>query len=86
MESSSYKLSSGQFAKRKYLGEGGFGTVWKCWKRDTKEFVAVKVLKHNHNAIKEVGHASSTVCPGYIIFYTYVMPGLNTLVGTTCHI
>lgn len=55
MDSSSYRLSSRHFAKRKYLGEGGFGKVWECWKKDTEEFVAAKVLKHSRQASREVG-------------------------------
>lgn len=54
MDSSSYRLSARHFAKRKYLGEGGFGKVWKCWKKDTKEFVAAKVLKQSGHASREV--------------------------------
>lgn len=59
MDSSSYRLSSGQFSKLKYLGEGGFGKVWKCWKKDTEEFVAAKVLKHSRHAKREVGLANT---------------------------
>lgn len=54
MDPSFYRLSSRHFAKRKYLGEGGFGKVWKCWRKDTKEFVAAKVLRHRGHASREV--------------------------------
>ena len=37
------------------LGEGGYGVVMRCRKRDTKEIVAVKISKSSDNQ-EEVGH------------------------------
>ena len=39
------------------LGQGGFGQVLRCVKKDTKEVVAVKIPKHRTTTdIREVGH------------------------------
>ncbi|KAL7371170.1 hypothetical protein ABVT39_020898 [Epinephelus coioides] len=38
----------------KVLGEGGFGTVLKCWKKDTKETVAVKIPKSSECLKREI--------------------------------
>lgn len=47
----------GNYEVLKVLGQGCFGQVFKCHKKDTKETVAVKVLKRNHaenDKIREV--------------------------------
>jgi serine/threonine protein kinase len=40
------------------LGQGTFGQVAKCWKEDTEEYVAVKVIKNQpayyHQAFVEI--------------------------------
>nr|XP_033472900.1 homeodomain-interacting protein kinase 1-like [Epinephelus lanceolatus] len=38
----------------KVLGEGSFGTVLKCWKKDTKETVAVKIPKSSECLNSEI--------------------------------
>uniref|UniRef100_A0A452RFC6 Protein kinase domain-containing protein n=1 Tax=Ursus americanus TaxID=9643 RepID=A0A452RFC6_URSAM len=37
-----------------FLGRGTFGQVAKCWKRSTKEIVAIKILK-NHPSYARQG-------------------------------
>ncbi|XP_067462128.1 homeodomain-interacting protein kinase 2-like [Thunnus thynnus] len=45
----------GTYEFMKVLGQGGFGLVLKCLKKDTKDIVAVKIPRHDHSAtdIKE---------------------------------
>ncbi|KAL7384837.1 hypothetical protein ABVT39_009822 [Epinephelus coioides] len=38
----------------KFLGEGSFGTVLKCWKKDAKETVAVKIPKSSECLNREI--------------------------------
>ncbi|XP_040887771.1 homeodomain-interacting protein kinase 2-like [Toxotes jaculatrix] len=44
---------------KNYLGEGSYGKVFKCLKMDTKETVAVKVLRRNHLTYDEVNLLNS---------------------------
>ncbi|XP_042244081.1 homeodomain-interacting protein kinase 1-like isoform X4 [Thunnus maccoyii] len=39
----------GKYKFLRVLGQGGFGLVLKCLKKDTKDIVAVKLPKHDHN-------------------------------------
>ncbi|XP_035508669.1 homeodomain-interacting protein kinase 1-like [Morone saxatilis] len=49
----SYPLPS-EYKFLRVLGEGGFGEVLKCWKKDTKQNVALKIPKFLQNSQKEV--------------------------------
>ncbi|XP_032377338.1 homeodomain-interacting protein kinase 1 [Etheostoma spectabile] len=44
---------SGNYEILKVLGQGCYGQVVKCFKRDTKETVAVKVLKQRYSLYKD---------------------------------
>jgi homeodomain interacting protein kinase len=43
-----------------YLGKGTFGQVVKCWKQDSSELVAVKILK-NHASYARQGQVEVTI-------------------------
>ena len=45
----------GQYEFLKVLGEGGFGSVLRCLKKDTQETVAIKIPIYT-DVRKEVGH------------------------------
>ncbi|KAF1390223.1 hypothetical protein PFLUV_G00055850 [Perca fluviatilis] len=44
---------SGNYKILKVLGQGRYGQVVKCFKRDTKETVAVKVLKRRYSQYRD---------------------------------
>lgn len=54
MASRKYKLSAKQFALLDVLASGGFARAWLCWRKDTREIVAVKVPDQKSDADTEV--------------------------------
>lgn len=43
-----------QYQTLKVMGEGAFGTVLQCYKKDTKDIVAVKIPRPNNDLGYEV--------------------------------
>lgn len=58
MTHTDYKLNPDQFKILRVVGEGTFGEVRKCLKRDTKEIMAAKLPKNIASAKNEVRHFS----------------------------
>lgn len=58
MTHADYKLNPDQFKILRVVGEGTFGEVRKCLKRDTKEIMAAKLPKNIASAKNEVRHFS----------------------------
>lgn len=54
MTHTDYKLNPEQFKILRVMGEGTFGEVRKCLKKDTKEIVAAKIPKNIASAKNEV--------------------------------